>query len=245
MFYNFIYSDTKGGKILIVGIVGGMGSLAGLDFTKKIVLEAEALSDQEHLHIILDNNPKIPDRTAAILGKGPSPVCALTATCRRLENIGVNFIILACNTSYYFLQSIQKEVNTPIINVPMLVTKYISTLCIDKVGILATDGIIHSGLYKDLLFEKNIELVTPSRNYQELCMKGIYEIKKNNIQYGSLLLKKTVNHLVSDKDCDFILAGCTEVPIAFDYINGSKIIDPAKIISIHLKELTRENYSTV
>ncbi|GAJ09165.1 unnamed protein product, partial [marine sediment metagenome] len=89
----------------IIGILGGMGPEATIDLFYKIIKFNPSEKDQDHLRIIIDNNPKIPDRTAAILGKGEDPLPALQETARNLEKAGANFIIIPCNTAHYFLPS--------------------------------------------------------------------------------------------------------------------------------------------
>ncbi|GAH53208.1 unnamed protein product, partial [marine sediment metagenome] len=100
----------------IIGILGGMGPEATVDLFHKIIKFTPAKKDQDHFRIIIDNNPKIPDRTAAILGKGEDPLPALQETARNLEKAGVDFIIIPCNTAHYFLPQIQKSVNIPVLN---------------------------------------------------------------------------------------------------------------------------------
>jgi aspartate racemase len=100
----------------IIGILGGMGPEATIDLFYKIVKFTPAEKDQDHLRIIIDNNPKIPDRTAAILKKGEDPLPALQETARNLEKAGADFIIIPCNTAHSFLSSIQKSVKIPVLN---------------------------------------------------------------------------------------------------------------------------------
>ena len=86
-----------------VGIIGGMGTLATIDLFNKIVLETNAKSDDEHLHILIDNNAQIPDRTNFILGNGENPTNELIKSAKNLEKIGADFLAIPCNTAHYFL----------------------------------------------------------------------------------------------------------------------------------------------
>ncbi|GAH56604.1 unnamed protein product, partial [marine sediment metagenome] len=133
----------------IIGILGGMGPEATIDLFYKIIKFTPAEKDQDHFRIIIDNNPKIPDRTAAILGKGEDPLPALQETARNLEKAGVDFIIIPCNTAHYFLPQIQKSVNIPVLNMIEETAKETRKRIfpIQKVGLLASMGIYKTEIY--------------------------------------------------------------------------------------------------
>ena len=109
----------------IIGILGGMGPEATIDLFQKIVKLTPAQQDQEHLRIIIDNNPKIPDRTKAILHGGENPLPELIKTAQNLERAGADFIIIACNTAHYYLPEIQKTVNITIFSIMQETALYI------------------------------------------------------------------------------------------------------------------------
>ena len=96
-------------KEKVIGVLGGMGPEATIDLFQKIVKLTPAKKDQEHIRIIIDNNPKIPDRTKAILYNGENPLPELVKTAQNLERAGADFIIIACNTAHYYFHKIQKE----------------------------------------------------------------------------------------------------------------------------------------
>ncbi len=87
----------------MVGILGGMGPAATVDLFDRIVRATPAQTDQEHLHILIDNNPAIPDRTEAILQQGPDPLPGLRAGIQGLENQGADVIAIPCNTAHHYL----------------------------------------------------------------------------------------------------------------------------------------------
>src|SRR4030042_3354613 len=133
----------------IIGILGGMGPEATIDLFYKIIKSTPAEKDQDHLRIIIDNNPKIPDRTAAILGKAEDPLPALQETAQNLEKAGADFIIIPCNTAHYFLSSIQESVNIPVLNMLEETAKETKKRIpqIKKVGLLASIGVYKSEIY--------------------------------------------------------------------------------------------------
>ena len=93
----------------IIGVLGGMGPEATIDLFTKLVKSTRAKKDQDHLRILIDNNPKIPDRTRAIQGKGPSPLPQLIRSGKTLEKAGANFIIIPCVTAHYYVERLRKE----------------------------------------------------------------------------------------------------------------------------------------
>ena len=101
----------------VIGILGGMGPEATLDCFGKIIKNTPAKTDREHIRVVIDSNPGIPDRIAAILGDGESPVPALVAGCRGLEKAGADFIIIPCVTVHFFLSEIQAQAHLPILSI--------------------------------------------------------------------------------------------------------------------------------
>src|SRR5208337_1505190 len=95
---------------MTIGILGGMGPEATIDLFTKIVHSTPVSRDQDHLRLIIDNNPGIPDRQKAILENGPSPATMLIKTAKNLAVAGADFIVMPCNTAHYWIQEIRKAV---------------------------------------------------------------------------------------------------------------------------------------
>ena len=100
-----------------IGILGGMGPEATLNCFSRIISSTPAKNDQEHLRVIIDSNPKVPDRTAAIIAEGESPVPVLVAGCRALQQAGADFIIIPCVSAHFFLDEIQQQIELPILSI--------------------------------------------------------------------------------------------------------------------------------
>ena len=133
----------------VIGIIGGMGPEATASLFTRIIKCTKVEKDQDHYRVVIDSNPKIPDRTAAILGRGQSPVPAIVATGKNLEKIGADLLLLPCITSHYFIQEIQNHLSVPVINAIEELYKYIVNKDpnASKIGVLATSGTIKSGLF--------------------------------------------------------------------------------------------------
>ena len=218
----------------IIGILGGMGPEATIDLFYKIIKFTPAEKDQDHLRIIIDNNPKIPDRTAAILGKGEDPLPALQESARNLEKAGADFIIIPCNTAHYFLPSIQESVKIPILNMieetAKETRKKISP--IQKVGLLASIGIYKTEIYPQHFKKFNIEVISPEEKDKEEVMKVIYAVKAGNL---SEEIKKNILKIAQkliDKGAEAIIAGCTEIPLILKEGDVSvPLIDPTQVLA--------------
>lgn len=220
-----------------IGIIGGMGPLATVNLFEKIVLRTMAEKDQEHIHVLIDSNTNIPDRTEAILYNGESPVKELVKSAQILEGSGADFLIMPCNTAHYFIEEIKKNINIPIINMIEETVKF----TYDKygkrrVGIMATDGTIKSKIYENYYFKLGIETVVPVKT-QNKVMEFIYNvIKKGNYKAGTDLFYDCVNEL-KDLGADVFLLGCTELATAQDiyglkgdYINPLEVLTESSIV---------------
>ena len=218
----------------IIGILGGMGPEATIDLFYKIIKFTPAEKDQDHFRIIIDNNPKIPDRTAAILGKGEDPLPALQETARNLEKAGADFIIIPCNTAHYFLPQIQKSVNIPVLNMIEETAKETQKriFSIQKVGLLASIGIYKTEIYHQHFKKFNIEVISPEEKDKEEVMKAIYAVKAGNL---SEEIKKNILKIAQkliDKGAEAIITGCTEIPLILKEGDVSvPIIDPTQVLA--------------
>jgi aspartate racemase len=202
-----------------IGILGGMGPEATLDCFAKIIKRTPAKIDQDHLRVIIDSNPKVPDRPAAIMGAGESPVPAMVKGCRCLQLAGADFIIIPCVAAHFFLEEVRQQVRLPILSIFDAVTETIvyEYPKIRAVGLLAINATISSGLFQKRLAAENIKTVVPDETDQSRVMAAVAEIKKtqptrSRAQITSDLIA-TAEGLISN-GARGIVAGCTEIPLA-------------------------------
>ena len=218
----------------IIGILGGMGPEATIDLFYKIIKSTPAEKDQDHLRIIIDNNPKIPDRTTAILGKGEDPLPALQETARNLEKAGADFIIIPCNTAHYYISQIQESVNIPILDMIEETAKETQrkTPQIKKVGLLASIGIYKTEIYHQHFKKFNIEVISPEEKDKEEVMKVIYAVKAGDL---SEKVKKNIIQIAQkliDKGVEAIITGCTEIPLILKEGDVPvPLIDPTQVLA--------------
>ena len=206
-------------KEKVIGILGGMGPEATLDCYSKIISGTPAKTDQEHLRVIIDSNPKVPDRTAAIIAQGESPVPILVAGCRTLQQAGADFIIIPCVSAHFFLDEIQQQVELPILSIFDVVTETIISdhPQIKTVGLMGTTGTVNGGLFQNRLSTDGIATVVPDETHQSKAMVAIYDIKNSQpVRSKEQIiadLVATAESLIS-KGAQGIIAGCTEIPLA-------------------------------
>ncbi|WP_088225996.1 amino acid racemase [Desulfosporosinus sp. FKB] len=213
-----------------VGIMGGMGPLATVDMLHKIIEHTPAHIDQEHLHIIVDDFPQIPDRTAAIVEQKTDPRPFMIQSARLLEKAGVDLIVMACSTAHYFWRDIANSIKPPVLNIQVETARFVRTLNFNKVGLLATDGTLKTKLYQIACLNEGITVLDPDSLHQKLVMKGIYAIKAGDLVTGGQCLSAIAHELVS-RGAEAIIAGCTEIPLVLHSTQDLTIIDPTEILA--------------
>ncbi len=216
-----------------IGILGGMGPLATVDLFNKIISMTNAHCDNEHIHILIDNNTEIPDRTSFILGHGEDPTPELIKSATTLESMGADFIVIPCNTAHHFYNAIQDSVSIPIINMIEETAKYIVNMNLEttNVGLISTTGTIVSGVYDNMFKKYNLGIVKPDTKGQQVIMDLIYGIKEGRTDFNLDSVYEVLRNL-NYSGCNHVILGCTELPIAFQNLNiHGNFIDPTKILA--------------
>lgn len=200
-----------------LGILGGMGPQATQDFYQRILDRTDASCDQEHLPTLIWSDTSMPDRTAAILG-GDAEGCyqRLLSGARLLERGGCTVLAIPCNTSHYFADRLQEELSIPLIHMPRETVGALVEEGKRKVGILATDGTIRTGVYQKECTAGGLEAVSPPEEIQKLVMSIIYdEIKRG--EKGSREKFAVIDRWLRQTGCDSAILGCTELSVYRTY----------------------------
>ena len=193
-----------------VGVLGGMGPAATVEFFRRLVSATPARSDQEHLHVIIDDDPSVPDRTAAIIGRGDDPTPVLVSMARRLEAAGAELLAIPCNTAHHYLPAIEGSVDIPVIDMPAEAAMRVG---FDRVGLIATDGTIASGIYQRAFSERGIGLVLPEEADQARVMRVIDAIKSGEDPSGFAGEISQVVSRLGDAGAAAVVAACTEISL--------------------------------
>ena len=225
---------------LVVGVVGGAGPEASNKFCESLIRNKSSRNDQDNIAFIHFCNPKIPDRTEFILGRGSDPVPEIVATGQILEAAGADFLIIPCNTAHAFLDRIHRGISVPIVDMVGLVTRTIKAdlPAVRCVGVLATTGSIRTGLFERYLAEENISAVVPSdADQEELVMAAIYGdsgIKAGKKELPRKLLTDAANKLI-ESGAEAIILGCTEIPLVLkDGGVGVRLYDPVHTAAVQI-----------
>ena len=239
----------------MIGILGGMGTQAGLDFCNKLAMLNRGKIDQEYPLFILYNKSNIPGRPESIgvhtkkfsdLPRNTQNndaynkvLKSLLKGCKLLEKSGCKFIVIPCNTAHYWYEDLKKKINIPIINMPKEVFLHTRKACKknSKIGLLATEGTLKTKIYEKL-FKNEYELVKPKQDLQiKSVNKTIKHVKMGNIKLAEKSIKPVISYLIK-KNCRKIILGCTELPIAifaFKSLNNVKMsklyLDPNLILA--------------
>ena len=215
-----------------IGIIGGMGPMATVDLMQKIILATDAREDQEHIHILVDNNTNIPDRTAAILGRGPSPLPELLKSADRLTKQGADFLVMGCNTAHYFLPEMQPHLQIPFLSMIEVTADYCRQQGFHKVGLLASAGTCHAGIYQRALLKAGVEVLQPDEKQEAAVHDMIYAgVKAGNMDYDTQPVRTVLQEMEAAGAEAFIL-GCTEVPVAVSmYHLTGHFIDATQVLA--------------
>jgi len=222
----------------MIGILGGMGTQAGLDFCNKLAKLYKGKIDQKYPIFILYNKSNVPKRVENI--KEYNKVLkSLISGCRFLQKNKCKFIVIPCNTAHFWYEDLKKIIKIPIISMPKEVFLHTKKNCKinSKIGIMATEGTINTRVYHKF-FDKDFILIKPNKALQlKSVNKSIKYVKMGKIKEAEKVIKPAVNFLIKKK-CKKIILGCTELPIAiFAYKSFKKIklsktfLDPNLILA--------------
>ena len=222
----------------MIGILGGMGTQAGLDFCNKLAKLNRGKTDQSYPLFVLYNKSNIPKRPEN-LHKYNKVLKSLLEGCRFLEKNKCSFIVIPCNTAHYWFDDLQKKTKIPILSMPREVYLNAIKTCKknSRIGLLATEGTLKTGVYNKF-FDKKFKLINPNKLIQSKNVnKAIKLVKMGKIKEAEKAIKPAVNYLIKMK-CKKIILGCTELPIAifafksFQKIKKSKtFLDPNLILA--------------
>jgi len=228
-------TDSKARGRKTVGIIGGMGPAATCMLFQRIVAQTPARRDQDHLHLIIDNNPTVPDRTEAVLGRGPSPVPSLVRSAKLLETSGAAFLAMPCVSAHAFIADIRKAIDIPVVSIIDETLRAIarSYPSIGSIGLLATDGALHADVFGPL--RSQYAVLVPSLAQQRNVMSAIYGpngVKSVGTNEVALDLISRAAASVIDMGAQLIIAGCTEVALAIGQEHlSTPVLDTLEILA--------------
>ncbi|MDR1952130.1 MAG: amino acid racemase [Elusimicrobiota bacterium] len=204
-----------------IGIIGGMGPEATLDLFAKIIKLTPAKKDQDHIHIIIDNYPQIPDRTNFILFGDKNPKEYILSSAKLLENAGAGVLIMACNTAHFFERDLRNEIKIPFISIVDAAINELKELnpCAKNIAVLSTTGTKAAKIYDKALIENGYNVLDIPNDLEKKIMSAIYDgVKKGKACDFADSFQKIINEISDALKPDAFIEACTEIPILMNSI---------------------------
>ncbi|MGA0023508.1 MAG: aspartate/glutamate racemase family protein [Burkholderiales bacterium] len=207
----------------LLGVLGGMGPLAAADFLAKLVAETPADRDQDHIPYVAWGVPQIPERPAAILRNGPSPLPEMLRGVVALKQAGATAVAIACNTAHYWYDDLVREGGLPILHIADAVCDMLAARGINRgsIGLLGTDGTVAAGFFQQRFAARGLDCITSTRDEQDrLVLPAIAAVKANDLRRANTLAAAGVGELL-DRGAQAVVLACTETPVAIDFDPGA------------------------
>ena len=198
----------------VVGVIGGMGPEATVDFLHRLVARTPARDDADHLRVLVDNNPKIPSRIAALIdGTGEDPTPVLCDMARGLQAQGADFLVMPCNTAHYYLPAIARSVSIPVLDMVQLAIQKLSVVKPRRVGMLASPAVRKVGLYKARMEQAGLHALFPEPQDENVLLGIIKAVKAGRLDDKRRQdYSKVAGNLLSG-GADALLVACTEFSV--------------------------------
>ena len=202
----------------VIGVLGGMGPEATLAFYGRLIENTPARKDQDHVRVIIDSNPKVPDRTAALIWGGESPVPLMTSGIEALERAGADFAVIPCVSAHAFLDELRRQVRIPLLSILDAAAEQVRQEHpgLRRVGLLATTGTVTAGLFQRRLAESGLDVIVPEAQDQARLMTAIYGIKASGARSDrarvAAEVRAVAEHVVA-LGAEVSVLGCTELPL--------------------------------
>lgn len=216
-----------------LGVVGGMGPMATVRFYERVTELTSANTDQQHLDMIIYSIPSVPDRTAFLRGlSDASPLPPVAEACVKLEADGAGCIAIPCVTMSSFIDSLRDSVHIPVIDMVEETVSVLSSLGISSAGIMATDGTLCAGRFKNALESAGIKTIIPDETAQKIIMHIIYDDVKKNRPVETGLFRSAADGLFS-RGAQCVILGCTELSVVNRECNtGKGFIDALDVLAL-------------
>lgn len=205
------FGESMTGSRKTVGVLGGMGPDATVDFMSKVIAMTPATRDQDHVHMLVDHNPEVPDRQQALLEGGDDPGPVMAAMARRLEAAGADFLVIPCNTAYAFRSQVTDAVRIPLLSIIDVTVAACARH--DTVGLLATAGCLRSEVYQHALAVAGIGIVSQTGEELSALMRLIYRIKAGDRGDTVTRAMRDLATALVARGAEALIAGCTEIPL--------------------------------
>jgi aspartate racemase len=221
--------------MLTVGVLGGMGPAATIDFMAKVLAAGRGASEQDQVRLIVDSNPGVLDRNAAVRGAGPSPAPELAAMARGLEGAGADFLVMACNTAHAWQPEIEAAVAIPFVSIVDEALDWLAAHhpAAQRIGLLAADGCLEGGVYQGPMSARGMAPILASPADQARFMDALYRVKAGDLGAATKAIMLDVAAALVGQGAEVILAACTEVPLLVGPEDvAAPLIDATQVLAL-------------
>ena len=217
----------------LLGILGGLGPMSGIYFCEMLTQHTYAQKDSDHLNFLLSSRADTPDRSSFILGlSSEDPTPRMRSEAKRLEAAGAELLVIPCNTAHYFYSKVAEAVDIPILNIIEETAKLCAIEKTKKVGVLATEGTISSGAYKDIFNSYGIEIAELTNDEQNFITETIFDRIKSGLKPDTERFIALCDKLFNN-GCERIILGCTELSlIKKEHTLPNYVIDSLEVLCI-------------
>ena len=236
-------SAVHAGSGLTLGILGGMGPQATVDLMQRIIAATPARDDQDHIRLLVDNNPQVPSRIAALIdGDGPSPLPALLAMARGLQAQGAGLLAMPCNTAHHYHADVARAVSIPFLNMMELAVGGLHRAQpkARRVGLLGSSALRKIGLYEPWLHARGKEALYPDAAAQTELMALIRAVKAGRKEPWASAALAAAARSLHDAGAQALLIACTELSVLADALAPDlPLFDAAELLARGIVERVR------
>ena len=203
------------GKDKVIGVIGGMGPDATVDFMSRVLAVTPASADQDHVRMVVEHNPRIPSRQLAIRGEGPNPGPVMAAMASRLEAAGADFVVMPCNTAHAWQSDIVAAIDIPFVSiVDVSVAAAIDLSAAESaVGLMTTPGCFEAGLYQQALAALGRPVINQTADELAITMSLIEHIKGGDKSDDVAERLRALGNELIARGAGVLIAACTELPL--------------------------------
>ena len=215
----------------IIGVLGGMGPEATVDLMRRVIKATPAQDDADHIHMLVDNNPKVPSRIAALIdGTGVDPLPTLCVMAKRLESAGADMLAMPCNTAHTYHEDIRRSVTIPFLNMVELTAQRVQSMLLTRrrIGLLASTAVLQIGLYDRVFAAADLETVYPEKQAELMAL--IKAVKRGDTGSG---VRARFAHIVEQlqQQTDLLVIACTELSVLADSLpDNASILDALDVL---------------
>lgn len=223
----------------VVGVLGGMGPAATVDFYAKLVRHTPAQRDQDHLRVVIWADPTVPSRQQALLAGGTDPTPWLEEGVRHLMGAGAEIMVVPCNTIHAYLGPVLADQPVEFLSIIDTTVRAIQRRDARRVGLLATDGALASGVFQAALDAAGIEWLLPMPSQQEALMGVVDAVKAGRSEQRLHAQVQEMRSDLRERGAATTIAGCTEVSALLGDLSAGDdvdVIDPALELALRTIE---------